>query len=82
MTKSNVASAAEISNLIKSAKGESLPYRQIFDAVKELLSNTDIFEHCIFKFTPLNYENQRIYSKQYTGKRHKKHFPAEQIFYL
>jgi hypothetical protein len=45
-----------------------LHYRQIFDAVKELLSNTDIFEHCIFKFTPLNYENQRIYSEQYTAK--------------
>lgn len=30
-----------------------LHYRQIFDAIKELLSNNDIFEHCIFKFTPL-----------------------------
>jgi hypothetical protein len=40
-----------------------LHYRQIFDAMKELLSNIDIFEHCIFKFMPLNYENQRIYSE-------------------
>lgn len=34
MTKSHVAStSAEISSLIKSSKGESLPYRQIFDAI-------------------------------------------------
>jgi len=45
-----------------------LNYRQIFDAVKELLSNEDIFKHCTFKFTPLQYEGQRIYSEQYNGK--------------
>ena len=45
-----------------------LHYRQILDAIKELLSNNDIFYHCIFKFTPLNYEGQRIYSEQYNGK--------------
>ena len=33
-----------------------------------MLSNVDIFEHCIFKFTLLNYGNQRIYSEQYNGK--------------
>lgn len=45
-----------------------LNYRQVFDAIKELLSNEDIFKYCIFKFTPLNYEDQRIYSEQYNGK--------------
>lgn len=34
MTKSNVtASVAEVTSLIRSSKGDSLPYRQIFDAV-------------------------------------------------
>jgi len=38
MTKSNVASATnEISALIKSVKGESLPYRQIFDAIAKAI---------------------------------------------
>src|SRR5882672_151697 len=38
MTKSNVASASnEISSLIKSVKGESLPYRQIFDAIAKAI---------------------------------------------
>lgn len=45
-----------------------LNYQQIFDAIKELLTSDDIFEHCIFKFTPLNYENQRIYNEQYNCK--------------
>jgi hypothetical protein len=45
-----------------------LHYRQIFDAIKELLINNDIFDHCIFKFTPLNYKGQRIYSEQYNSK--------------
>jgi len=44
-----------------------LYYRQIFDAVKELLSNHNIFEHCVFEFTSLNHENQRIYHEQYNG---------------
>ena len=45
-----------------------LHYRQIFDAIKELLSNNDVFEHCVFKFTPLYYQDQRIYSEQFNGK--------------
>ena len=43
MTKSNVAStSAEISNLIKSAKGESLPYRQIFDAIERIIPSSQV----------------------------------------
>ncbi|PKY61652.1 hypothetical protein RhiirA4_486928 [Rhizophagus irregularis] len=45
-----------------------LHYRQIFDTIKELLSNNDIFEHCVFKFTPLYNRGQRIYSEQFNGK--------------
>jgi len=44
-----------------------LYYRPIFDAVKELLSNKDIFNNCSFEFTPLYHEGQRIYSEQYNG---------------
>jgi hypothetical protein len=44
-----------------------LYYRQIFDAIKELLSNQNIFQHCKFKFEPLNHEGQRIYHEQYNG---------------
>ena len=57
-----------------------LHYRQILDAIKELLSNNDIFEHCIFKFTPLHYQGQRVYSEQFNGKWWKKTqntFPSE-----
>ncbi|EXX62937.1 hypothetical protein RirG_157060 [Rhizophagus irregularis DAOM 197198w] len=32
-----------------------LHYRPIFDVIKELLSNKDIFAHCTFKFTLLNH---------------------------
>jgi AraC-like DNA-binding protein len=39
MTKSFTA---EISNLIKSAKGESLPYRQIFDAIEKAIPSTQV----------------------------------------
>ena len=42
-----------------------LNYHSIFDAIKELLSNEDIFKHCIFKFTPLYYKGERIYHEQY-----------------
>ncbi|PKB99154.1 hypothetical protein RhiirA5_383400 [Rhizophagus irregularis] len=45
-----------------------LHYRQIFDAVKELLSNNNILKHCVFKFTPLYYQNQRIYGEQFNVK--------------
>lgn len=44
-----------------------LRYRQIFDAIKELLSNKDIFDNCTFEFTPIYNEGQRIYSEQYNG---------------
>jgi hypothetical protein len=57
-----------------------LHYRQILDAIKELLSNNDIFEHCIFKFTPLHYQGQRVYSEQFNGKWWEKTqntFPSE-----
>src|SRR5258706_6419524 len=43
MTKSNVAStSAEISSLIKSTKGESLPYRQIFDAIAKAIPSAQV----------------------------------------
>ena len=44
-----------------------LYYRSIFDAIKELLSNKDIFNSCTFEFTPLYHEEQRVYSEQYNG---------------
>ena len=44
-----------------------LYYRPIFDVIKELLSNKDIFGHCTFTFTPLNYNGERIYCEQYSG---------------
>src|SRR5438105_9652495 len=38
MIKSNVATASgEVSSLMKSSKGESLPYRQIFDAIAKAI---------------------------------------------
>ncbi|PKY62901.1 hypothetical protein RhiirA4_432810, partial [Rhizophagus irregularis] len=43
-------------------------FKKIFDTIKELLSNNDIFEHCVFKFTPLYNRGQRIYSEQFNGK--------------
>lgn len=44
-----------------------LYYRPIFDAIKELLSNQNIFQHCVFKFKALYHEGQRIYYEQYNG---------------
>src|ERR1043165_6904382 len=44
-----------------------LHYRPIFDAIKELLSNKEIFDNCTFKYTPLYHEGQRIYYEQYNG---------------
>ena len=44
-----------------------LYYRRIFDALKELLSNPNIFQHCKFEFKPLYHEGQRIYHEQYNG---------------
>jgi hypothetical protein len=45
-----------------------LYYRQIFDAIKELLINKEILGNCIFEFQPLYHEEQRIYFEQYNGK--------------
>src|SRR3954465_2421157 len=43
MIKSNVVSSTtEISSLIKSAKGESLPYRQIFDIIAKAIPSTQV----------------------------------------
>src|SRR5256885_9277221 len=44
-----------------------LHYHLIFDAIKELLSNKEIFYNCTFKYTPLYHEGQRIYYEQYNG---------------
>ncbi len=44
-----------------------LYHRLIFDAVKELLENHDIFEHCTFDYTPLYCEGERIYGEQYNS---------------
>src|SRR5213080_4661279 len=44
-----------------------LHYRLIFDVIKELLSNKEIFDNCTFKYTPLYHEGQRIYYEQYNG---------------
>ena len=41
--------------------------RPIFDAVKELLENREIFGHCIFEYTPLHYEGERVYGEQYNS---------------
>ena len=38
-----------------------LYYRQIFNAIKELLSNHDILNHCTFEFKPLHDDGKRIY---------------------
>ena len=43
-----------------------LHYCPIFDTIKELLSNKEIFDNC-FKYTPLYHEGQRIYYEQYNG---------------
>jgi hypothetical protein len=42
-----------------------LNYRPIFDGIKELLSNKDVFDNCTFEFKLLNHEGQRIYHEQY-----------------
>jgi len=44
-----------------------LYYRPIFDAIKELLSNPNIFKHCVFEFQILKNEDQWIYCEQYNG---------------
>jgi len=42
--------------------------RQIFDAIKELLSNPSILKHCVFNYKALHHEGQRIYHEQYNGR--------------
>src|SRR3989440_12831505 len=37
-----------------------LHYRPIFDAIKELLSNKEIFDNCTFKYMPLRSEERRV----------------------
>ncbi|CAG8815715.1 21921_t:CDS:2, partial [Cetraspora pellucida] len=45
-----------------------LNYRSIFDAIKELLSNEDILNYCVFEFTLLYYQGQWIYYEQFNEK--------------
>jgi len=42
-------------------------HRPIFDAVKELLLNKEIFESCTFDYIPLFNEGERVYGEQYNG---------------
>ncbi|EXX55613.1 hypothetical protein RirG_223860 [Rhizophagus irregularis DAOM 197198w] len=49
-----------------------LYHRTIYDTIKELLSNEDIFKHCVFDFMPkyltnINGENERCYGEQYNS---------------
>src|SRR5215471_20478415 len=44
-----------------------LNYHPIFDAIKELLINKDIFGNCTFEFEPLYCSEQRIYQEQYNS---------------
>jgi hypothetical protein len=44
-----------------------LYHRPIFDAIKELLENRDIFKYCVFDYTPLDYEGERIYGEQFNS---------------
>lgn len=49
-----------------------LHHRPIFDAVKELLSNSDILNYCQWDFSPEyiindNGQNERVYGEQWTG---------------
>lgn len=44
-----------------------LHYRPIFDAIKELLSNKEILDQCVFEYEPKYIEGQRVYREQYNG---------------
>lgn len=49
-----------------------LHHRTIYNTVKELLSNEDIFKYCVFDYMPkymtnLNNENERCYGEQYNS---------------
>lgn len=46
----------------------TLYHRTIYDAIKELLSNADIFKHCVFEYTPIFKSGERCYSELYNGK--------------
>ena len=39
----------------------------IFDAIKELLLNKNLFESYTFDYIPLFNEEERVYGKQYNG---------------
>jgi len=50
-----------------------LHHRPLFDMVKELLNNPDIFKHCIFEYMPVFVTNDKgelehCYGEQYSGK--------------
>ncbi|GES81561.1 hypothetical protein GLOIN_2v1486686 [Rhizophagus clarus] len=50
----------------------TLYHRTIFDTIKELLSNVDIFKYCVFNYVPKYITNQknekeRCYSELYNG---------------
>jgi len=50
----------------------TLYHRTIYDAIKELLSNSDIFKHCVFDYTSKyitnnNGEKERYYSEIYNA---------------
>lgn len=45
-----------------------LYHRPVFDAVKELLSNSDILKYCQWEFrAEYNEQHERVYSEQWTG---------------
>ena len=46
-----------------------LYHRPIFDAIKELLSNKDIFQWCVFNYTPVyTQDDNRVYGEQFSRK--------------
>jgi hypothetical protein len=45
----------------------TLCHRTIYDAIKELLSNADIFKHCLFEYMPRFENGERCYSELYNG---------------
>ncbi|CAG8855022.1 40060_t:CDS:1, partial [Gigaspora margarita] len=49
----------------------TLHHRSLFDAVKELLNNPELFKHCIFDYLPKftakeNSEPEQCYGEQYS----------------
>jgi hypothetical protein len=43
-------------------------HRPIFDAIKELLLNKELFKSCTFDYIPLFSEGERVYGEQYNGR--------------